>query len=342
MLESCSWRRTMSDRSGSRAVSRQPLAARAIGVDLGGTDLKIGLVDRDLNIIDRIVRPTADGVRPCDVIESIGVAIVALTTGECPVVGVGIGAPGPLSTSRGIVLASPNLSGWRDVHLRDEVADRVGLPVVLDNDANVAAYGEFRRGSDEDTSDMVLLTLGTGLGAGTILGGRIFHGHFDNASEWGHTIVELDGRPCRCGQRGCLEQYVSASAMARRAAEELDSGESSSLADVVHSGNTLTGADIAAAARAGDTMAGRLWSDACRYLAIACCNIQHAMNPRRILLGGGMSESGGFLLDPVRERFAKLRWNLHSDYPEIALAKLGNDAGMIGAATLAMDAHEDT
>lgn len=333
----------MSDSGESGAISRSACggsATCAIGVDLGGTDLKIGLVDGDLKIIDRIVKPTGKGIRPCEVIESIGVTIATLTAGGCPAVGVGIGAPGPSSTSRGVVFASPNFPGWHDVHLREEVADRVGLPVVLDNDANVAAYGEYLCGSGDDTSDMVLLTLGTGLGAGTILDGRIFHGHFDNASEWGHTIVESDGRPCQCGQRGCLEQYVSAGGMVRRAMEELEGGASSSLGDVLHSGGVLAGVDIATAAQAGDAMAVRLWNDACRYLAVACCNIQHTMNPRRILLGGGMSEAGGFLLDPVRERFAELRWKLYDDHPDIALAKLRNDAGIIGAAMLALHARD--
>jgi glucokinase len=331
----------------------------ALGIDLGATDIKAALVDRTGKILRRDAQPTRAELGPDAVIDRIVELIDRLRTGapslqskgggpkrangsEHPthkpdIVAVGIGAPGPLSPSRGIVFKAANLPKWRNVALRDRIAERIGLPVVMENDANAAAYGEYRHANDKSLQDLVLLTLGSGIGAGTILGGRIFHGHFENASEWGHMIVEPNGRPCTCGQLGCLERYASAGAIARTIVAQIERGQSSSLAGCVRAGEAVTSVDVAAAAQAGDALAQTVWDEACRYLAVACINIQHAVNPQSILLGGGMSAAGDFLLNPVRRHTEAMRWKLHDDHPDIALAQLGNDAGTIGAALLAWD-----
>ena len=308
-----------------------------VGIDLGGTQIKSGLVDRDLTIVARKAVPTEADRGPDRVIGNILDGVREwVATGE--VGAVGVGTPGPLSPSRGVVLRSVNLTGWSNVELRRIMAEAIGLPVVLDNDANVAAYGEYAYGRHQDPSDLVLLTLGTGVGSGAIIDGRILHGHHENASEWGHMIVVPDGLPCPCGQRGCLEQYASASNLVKRVGEAIGRGEPSSLRSVADERN-LTAQDVEEAARGGDALAMRFWDEACFYLALACVNIQHALNPKRVLLGGGMCNAGDFLLIPVREHFERLRWKQYDgDAPEIGLARLTNDAGIIGAAALAWEA----
>ncbi|MEE9296219.1 MAG: ROK family protein [Phycisphaerae bacterium] len=321
-----------------------------IGIDLGGTDIKAALVDRDLNIIKQTTTPTAADQGSDAVINNILAVVDQLkaappeprdssrAAARSEVVAIGVGTPGPLSPGRGIVFQSVHLPGWHNLPLRDMIAQRTRLPVAIDNDANVAAYGEYR--VHPSVSNLVLLTLGTGVGAGTILDGRIFHGHHENASEWGHMIVHPGGRPCKCGQQGCLEMYASAANVARHTTEQIHAGTESSLADRLSAGKSIDAADVVSAARSGDALALKTWDEACRALAVACVNIQHALNPQRILLGGGMSRAANFLLDPVRRHYDAMHWHLHHDHPEIALATLTNNAGVIGAAALAWDACE--
>ncbi len=308
-----------------------------IGIDLGGTDIKAGLVDAQLNITAQVTLPTQAATGPDGVVERI-VAIIEELRGlpQATAAAVGIGTPGPLSPTRGIVYRSANLPGWRDVPLRDNVARRVGMPVTIDNDANVAAYGEYR--ADPEIRNLVLLTLGTGVGAGAVVDGRILHGQHENASEWGHMIVHPGGIPCKCGQRGCLEMYASASNIAKRTAQQIRAGAESSLDDP----DSISGRDVADAAKSGDALANKVWDEACHALAIACINIQHALNPQRVLLGGGMGNAGEFLLDAVRRHYRAMHWNLCDDLPEIRLAILGNNAGIIGAAAMARDLINST
>lgn len=328
----------------------------ALGIDLGGTDIKAALVDPAGRIERRLTQPTQAELGPDVVIDRMIELVDRLRGGQehddpIEVVGIGVGTPGPLSPTRGVVFQAANLPGWLNVELRERISDRTKLPVVVDNDANVAAYAEYRLSGDDTLQNLVLLTLGSGIGAGTILNGCILHGHFENASEWGHMIVEPDGRPCPCGQHGCLEQYASAAAIARTATERVEQGESSSLAQGAPPGKgttpsrsrlgmRITSADVATAAQAGDSLAKEIWDRACRYLAIGCVNIQHALNPQRIVLGGGMSAAGEFLLDPVRKHARAIRWKLCDDAPTITPAQLGNNAGTIGAGLLAWDATQ--
>ena len=179
-----------------------------------------------------------------------------------------------------------------------------------------------------------MLTLGTGVGAGVIIDGRVLHGHFENAAELGHTIVVPDGLPCPCGQRGCLEQYASAAGVARRAQAAIAAGETGALL----SHEKVDARAVAACAAQGDPLADRVWNDACRYLAIACINIQHAYNPQVVVLGGGMSLAGDVLLQRVLREVEGQRWTLCEDVPRITLATLGYDAGVIGAACMAWQA----
>lgn len=314
-------------------------ASLAIGIDLGGTNIKAAIVDQTGSILKSEVRPT-----PIDrSVDRIVEEIVQLThelhsessIDPSEVVGIGIGSPGPLDINKGIILHTVNFPKFRNVPLRDLLQEKFNLPVWMDNDGNVAAYGEFWAGTKKiDIDSLVMLTLGTGVGAGAIMNGRICHGHFDNAAELGHMIVVPNGLPCLCGQRGCLEQYSSASSVASRVVSAVQEGESCSLSELITADKSIDSEIVSRAAQSGDPLCLRIWDEACQFLAIACINIQHTYNPARIVLGGGMSQAGAFLLDRVNQHIQQHKWKLHDDVPEITLATLGYDAGMIGAAGL--------
>lgn len=317
----------------------------AIGLDVGGTQIKAALVGDGARMVFKTARPTratrgSEAVLE-DLADLVDEVVAKAKVARGSVIGVGIGAPGPLSPRRGIIFKAANLPAFENVPVRDELARRTSLPVVFDNDGNVATYGEFWAGAGRNVEYMVMLTLGTGVGAGVILGGRLLHGHFENAAELGHCIVEPGGRPCPCGQRGCLEQYASAENVARRMREELRPGADHMLAGSAGEIEAITSKDVVEAARAQDRLAMRIWDDACRYLAIACINAQHCFNPEMIVLGGGMSAAGDILVDGVNRHLHEQVWSLADDLPEVVLAELGNGAGVIGAGGLAFAAHSN-
>lgn len=317
--------------------------ALTLGIDVGGTNIKAGIVDAAHRVVVRgsIETQAAGGF------EHVLARIVAQARqliADCgqpaqAIAAVGIGVPGPLSHEKGVVFNAPNMPGWTNAPIRDRLAATLRLPVNLENDAKSAAFGEFVAGAGRDAPSMVMLTLGTGIGGGVILDGRLWRGAFENAGEVGHSIVVPGGLPCPCGQRGCLERYASASAIARRAAEAIAAGERSSIkldAGAAARGEPPTTAEaVQAAAAAGDALAGRIWDEACLRLAQAIVNLQHVLNPQRMVLAGGLINAGAALLDPVRRHVAEQTWRMTQDQPEITLATLGGNAGLIGAAALA-------
>lgn len=311
----------------------------AIGIDVGGTFMKAALVTSAGDVLAKeSVSTEADGgpdhmiARMAELVRRM--KAVARAKSERPKA-VGLGMPGTLSHREGIVYAPPNLPGWKNVPVAKLLSDAVGLSVILDNDANCAALGEYVRGAGRGTRHMVLLTLGTGIGGGMILEGKVWRGADASAGEWGHTIVHIEGRQCSCGQNGCLEAYASASSTAMRAAELIVAGEESVLKQILDRGEQLTAEDVVAAAERGDDVARRVWQETCKYLAVACRNIQHAIDPERIILAGGMSAAGRHLLDGVTESIAQFGSKMIVRAPDIRLAELGNDAGFIGAALCA-------
>ncbi len=314
-----------------------------IGLDLGGTNTEgVLLTGENETAVRRSIATEADG-GPAHVIQRLADLVDELVTaGGCDrsqIYAVGVGAPGPMSYASGVILHAPNLPDWKNVPLRDELCAATSMSVALENDANAAAFGEFVAGAGKTVNDMVMLTLGTGIGGGIIVDGRLLRGSHDNAGEIGHIIVEPDGRPCPCGQRGCLERYASARAIGERMTEAIRSGESSALRRQVDSGRTIDARDVDQAARDGDPAAMRVWDEACRYLAAASVTIQHMINPQRVVLAGGLIGAGERLLDSVREHFRRLTWNSAPDGPEFVFATLGIDAGVVGAAALARDAE---
>lgn len=315
------------------------MTGHTIGIDLGGTNLKAGVLDPSGHLVLHGSIPTeADG--GVDHVIRRMAALVEELADEAglqrqDIEGIGVGAPGPLSHERGIVYNAPNLPGWVNVPLRKRLSELTGLPVVVENDANAAAFGEFVAGADRGVRSLVLLTLGTGIGSGIVLEGQLWRGCDEAGAEMGHVILIPDGRPCPCGQRGCFERYASASAVAERLAEAVRAGQRSALREQIEAGRTPGAREVLAAASAGDEPAARIWDETCYYLALGCITIEHLISPQRIVLSGGLTNAGKHLLEPVRAHFARLRWHLTQPSVEIVLSTLGTEAGIIGAAALA-------
>lgn len=314
----------------------------AIGIDIGGTAIKGGLIDAHGKVLERrSVATCAD-----DGVDQVLSRVAALITELSAQAGqysaarlcVGVGVPGTIRHREGIVEAPPNLPGWRDVPVVDRLARATGLHVVLENDARAAALGEYLCGAGRGTRDMVMLTLGTGVGGGIIADGKLLRGHYENAGELGHMIVVPGGRECGCGQKGCLEAYSSASNTAARMMEFLKAGEASSLSVCLQRGEEITAEHVAQAAEEGDALAARVWRETCFLLAIACINLQHMLNPQRIVLAGGMSAAGTQLLRPIRQLIDQHCSRMLGPLPTVELAQLGNDAGLVGAALSALAA----
>ncbi len=319
---------------------------RYIGIDLGGTNIKAGVINEKGAIISKASVATGSG--PQQVIERmIHAAQQAVTEGRLQmqdIEAVGIASPGPLSSEQGIVIRTANLPGWHNVQVRDMISQALNRPAFLENDAKSAAYGEFTAGAgaDETITNFILITLGTGVGGGIIYHGRLIRGMSDSAAEIGHMIVNPDGEVCGCGQRGCLELYASASRTGKYAQHLLAVAPSraSSLRALLEAGVTIGSREVAEHAKMGDELADEVWDRACRYLALACVNAARWLDPQMLALAGGMAGAGGFLLERVKKHFAALNWKMTETKMEIVLATLGNDAGMIGAAALARDAHQ--
>jgi glucokinase len=332
----------------------------SMGIDFGGTFIKGGLCDAAGALVAPLESIPTEADRGFDhsfaqITTLIDRLMQLGTAARLRVAAVGIGAPGPMSHATGTIHDAPNLPGWMNIPLKELLEQHCKLPVIVENDANAAAYGEFVRlvvsksGQIAAVENLVLLTLGTGIGGGVILKGRLWRGSFDNAGEIGHTIVVPNGAPCPCGQRGCLERYASANAITSRYAKTRTGAERAArlrIPEIEQSQaikreeRELAGAAaVAAAARGGDTGAIEIWSSACEYLAIAVVNLQHTFNPQIVLLAGGLSAAGEQLLRPVREAFERQSWRIAPDHPRIELAQLGGTAGTIGAAMLATRAE---
>jgi len=315
-----------------------------IGIDLGGTFIKFGLLDADRKASDifQLPTPLEDGIEAVMDQMAAGALQAVEKAGltKADVVGVGIGSPGPISMSKGIVYNSPNIPGMVNIPLKGRISEKLGLPCSLENDANAAGLGEFLCGAGRQCRDMVLLTLGTGVGGGLIVDGKVLHGAHEIGAELGHTLIVPDGRECGCGQRGCIEQYCSATFMSQHAAAALEKSDRvSSLRTVLAEAGKLTSKDINEHRNAGDAFAAEVWDEMCRYLAMGCVTYSRILDPDRIVLAGGMAAAGSDLLDPVVEHYRQLHWKMTEPRTEIALATLGNDAGVIGAAGVAWHEH---
>jgi glucokinase len=314
-----------------------------IGIDLGGTNTKIGLFDVELKLVHKTAVAT-EAERGPDVLVDKIARTVEHVLGKAGhslrnAIAVGVGAPGPGRYREGILTSPTNMPSFKNVPLRKMVSDRFGKPAVLENDANTACWGEFVLGAGKDVDDMVFFTLGTGIGGGIVSGGKLVHGSADNAAELGHIIIYPDGRLCGCGQRGCVEAYASANSTAARATEAVQAGKSSSLTGLLKQQGEITCKDVFEHAAEGDSLAKEIVDQTAKALAIICINMLHTTEPKQIVFAGGMIAAGQVLLHSIKEHFDAQIWTLKKEPVEIAFATLGEDAGIIGAAALARHAQ---
>lgn len=322
-----------------------------VGIDLGGTTVKVGVVDDLGRPLSRLSIPTESEKGPEDGSQRMGKAVLE-AIGKAgldarAVVRAGLASPGILDLAEGRLLELVNFQGWNDFPLRDRVGACCGLPVTFANDANAAAYGEYWVGSGRDYRSMVLLTLGTGIGCGIIINDSAIDGEHGHGAECGHIIIDWaeDARMCGCGQRGHLEAYASATAVVQRMHEALEAGRPSSLAGRIGEGNEPTPKMLAEEAETGDALSLEIVAETARCLGVGIVNLMHTVDPGGVLLGGAMTfgghetAAGRQFLNRIKEEVARRAFRLLAERTVIDFANLGSGAGHIGAAGLARVEH---
>lgn len=310
-------------------------AKLVLGVDMGGTDVKFGLVDSNGKVVRKAKHPTQPELGPERVMELIAKHARELAGGD-QVAAFGMGVPGPMNSREGILYEPPNLAGWVNVPVGDILKRHLNMPVFVNNDANAAAFGEFWVGAGLEANTMILFTLGTGVGGGIILDGELYTGPDDTAGELGHMIIDVNGPKCGCGNNGCLEAMASATAV-RRMVLEARAAERETLIDVPDGQEEEFGAKIVYdAAVKGDQLAMEIWTGVGRALGIAAATCINMLNPDMIVYGGAVAGAGEYIMKPLRETAIANSFKKPGERAKICTATLGPDAGIIGAAGLAM------
>jgi len=314
---------------------------QVLAIDLGGTKISTALVDSSGRIVAQDYRKTEAGGGPDEVIERMVDALrdVMEEAGASSdrVAAIGVGSPGPLNVHTGLVLSPPNLPGWDRIPLRRRIREALGLRVYLDNDANAAALGEHRFGAGRGTAHMVYVTVSTGIGGGLILDGRLYHGISGGAGEVGHMAILPDGPPCNCGSRGCLEVLSSGTAIAREARRRVAAGEPSLVADLVSDDPAqITAKIVAEAAALGDEIARAVIDRAMGYLGVGMASLVNVFNPELIVIGGGLTNIGEPLFGAVRRGIEERAYPSYAEAVTVLPAELGDEAGVLGAAAVAL------
>jgi glucokinase len=302
--------------------------ARILGLDIGGTKMAAGVVDAGGGVEGFVVAPTDADRGPRDGLERLFAlgrrALEESGADIAEIAGIGIGCGGPLDSERGVLIAPLHLPGWTDVPISALASNAFARSAVLENDATAAAAGEFRHGAGRGTRNMVYLTVSTGIGGGVVIDGRLFRGSTGNGGELGHVTVDWHGRRCRgCGRLGCLEAYASGTSIAERAREAGMDVE--------------TSADVAAAARDGDSVATRVWEETCEALACGVTSLVNLFEPELVVIGGGVSRAGEQLLGPVRELVHAQAIDALRRKVGIVQSALGDAVGVVGAAAVAYE-----
>jgi len=317
----------------SSAGSRPPFY---LGIDLGGTNIKSGVVDDLGQPLSSVSLETEAEKGPVVGIENLAEAgrraVSASGLSWDQITGVGLGSPGTMDLSRGMLLEPPNLPGWNQLPIRDLLGEKLSKPTVLQNDANAAAYGEYWAGAGRDTRSLVMFTLGTGIGCGIVEEGRIIEGRHSHGAECGHIIIQMENaRQCSCGAYGHLEAYASATALVKRAQEALERDSSPSLLRKLPP-DEMTSRAINDAATAGDALARKLMRETAYYLAVGAVCLMHTIDPDIVLFGGGMIAAGPPFLEDIRHDIKAMTFPTLARTVKIEYAELGGDAGFIGAA----------
>ena len=321
----------------------------SIAVDLGGTNLRIAAVSGEGKMLEKVTTGTEVQLGRDHVIQEMCDAIQSLTTkhrSAGDLAGIGIGVPGFIDMDTGTIMRSPNLQDWANFPVRQEIERRLSTKVVLENDANAAAMGEKWLGAGRNTDHMAMYTLGTGVGGGIVMNGRLWHGMNGMANELGHFNIESEGHPCGCGSRGCLEQYASATAIVRMAHEEIDSGNAPDLADFARGNVEFTSRGIYQLAIQGHPTAQKIYQCVGRALGIGIGSMINALNLPMYVIGGGVS-SAWEAFAPAMFQELKVRSFIYSvtapdrvekgeKHTVVTIALMGSDAGLYGAARLPM------
>ncbi len=315
-----------------------------LGIDIGGTNLVVGSVAEDGSALHALAtEPTHAEAGATDVVDrlvALAERAIAETRQVVPganIAGLGVGAPGPLDTKSGIVLLTPNL-GWVNLPLRQIIHDRLGLPAALDNDANCAVLGEWWVGAARGARHAIGLTIGTGIGGGIILDGRLYHGASDVAGEIGHTTIDTEGRRCKCGNYGCLEAYASGPNIALRAIEAIEAGAETRLPQYVGGDlKRVTAQTVYEAAHDGDELALEVVNDTARFLGAGVANLLNVFNPEVVVVCGGVTLAGDHLFVPLRREVARRAFKPAVNACRIVPGELAGTAGVYGAAKVFLD-----
>lgn len=311
-----------------------------IGVDLGGTNIAVGLVDCDGKIVAKSSVPTNANREPDAIMDDIANEVLSVLAENRvslnDISWLGIGSPGTIDSENGLVVCAHNLP-FSQYPICEALKKRLRLPVYLGNDGNCAALGESISGVTKDYADSIVITLGTGVGGGIILNHKIHKGYNDGAGEVGHMVIQADGAPCTCGQAGCFEAYSSATALIRMTREAMEKYPDSRLHELSAFGSHVSGKTAFLAAKEGDMAGCEVVEQYIRYLAIGITNLLNLFQPQIIAIGGGISHEGDNLLLPLRREIEKRAFKTKGGFTnKIELAVLGNDAGIIGAAFLGL------
>ena len=312
----------------------------AIGVDIGGTSVKLGLVDDRGKILLRDTFLTRDFPGRNNLLKILSSRVLSLAAKarnlHVKVTGVGIGAPGPIDVERGFVYFFPNIPGWKNTPLKKILEKKLKLKVRIDNDANAMALAEYLFGSGRGSRNMIALTLGTGVGGGLVIDGKLFHGSSYSAAEIGHLKINEEGPLCGCGGHGCIETYVGNGYFVKEVQKRLAAGAKSILTTWIRRGRELTPKLVQEAASSGDVFSKKMWEETGAHLGSALAGLVDILNPDRIVIGGGIALGGEMIFRPVRRAIAKKAFPIAVRSARVLPAKLGADAGLVGAAALAL------
>jgi glucokinase len=308
-----------------------------VGVDVGGTKVLGGVVDASGKVLatSRRDTPREGGIELTKTIAAVALELMQ----DHSITAVGVSAAGFVSSDRKTMLATPNIADWNGVQLDVELTKLIGLPVVIENDANAAAWGEAKFGAGRNQAHMMMLTIGTGVGGGIVVNNELYRGAFGIAAEFGHLRVVPEGHLCGCGARGCFEQYASGSALRRHAREAISASPDLARNLLARGDGTidgLTGQAITDAARDGDAVALAAFQTTAQYLGAGIASLAVLLDPSCVVIGGGVIDAGEILLAPTREAMKRyMPFAGKHPYPEIVAAELGNEAGLVGVADLA-------
>lgn len=308
----------------------------AIGIDVGGTNLKFGLVDKKGKILKKKTLPTLSYLGKDAVLKQIikGIRDITFQLKDRDIPGLGIGTPGLVDSRRGVVYELTNILGWKKVPLKQILEREFRWPVFIDNDVNLMTLGEWACGGAKGAQNVVCLTLGTGVGGGIIIDGRLYRGASLTAGEIGHIPIELRGLRCNCGNNGCLERYIGNRYIVEKAKVYLRKNRDTIIHRWVNEGKDITPEILAKGARIKDRFCLGIWEEFTEYLASALSGVVNFLNPERIIIGGGISQAGEVIFTPLRRKVREKAMSIPGKKVKILKAALGERAGIIGAAVL--------